>query len=75
VQALLGFLEQDLIPDIEEAYRTVDPRILQDESLSGLFTAYALRARSTAFKCKRWVPWAMDRPPTPRRSAATCHPA
>jgi len=43
-EAFLGFLEKELIPDIEKAYRTVEPRILQGKSLSGLFTIYALLA-------------------------------
>jgi len=48
-EAFLGFLEKELIPDIEKAYRTAQPRILQGKSLSGLFTVYALLARPTAF--------------------------
>ena len=41
-EAFLGFLEKELIPDIEKTYRTAQPRILQGKSLSGLFTIYAL---------------------------------
>ena len=48
-EAFLGFLEKELIPEIEKAYRTAAPRILQGKSLSGLFTIYALLARPTAF--------------------------
>jgi predicted alpha/beta superfamily hydrolase len=48
-EAFLGFLEKELIPDIEKTYRTAQPRILQGKSLSGLFTVYALVARPTAF--------------------------
>ena len=47
--AFLGFLEKELMPDIEKSYRTAQPRILQGKSLSGLFTIYALLARPTAF--------------------------
>jgi uncharacterized protein len=48
-EAFLGFLEKELVPDIERAYRTAQPRILQGKSLSGLFTIYALLAQPTAF--------------------------
>ena len=48
-EAFLGFLETELIPDIEKTYRTAQPRILQGKSLSGLFTIYALLARPTVF--------------------------
>ena len=48
-EAFLGFLEKELIPDIEKTYRTARPRILQGKSLSGLFTIYALLARPAAF--------------------------
>jgi predicted alpha/beta superfamily hydrolase len=48
-EAFLGFLEKELIPEIEKAYRTTQPRILMGKSLSGLFTVYALLARPTAF--------------------------
>ena len=48
-EAFLGFLEKELIPDIEKTYRTAQPRILQGKSLSGLFTLYALLARPTVF--------------------------
>jgi predicted alpha/beta superfamily hydrolase len=37
-EAFLGYLERELVPDIERAYRTAQPRILQGQSLSGLFT-------------------------------------
>jgi predicted alpha/beta superfamily hydrolase len=48
-EAFLDFLEKELVPDIEKAYRTAQPRILQGKSLSGLFTIYALLAKPTAF--------------------------
>ena len=48
-EAFLGFLEKELIPEIEKTYRTAQPRILQGKSLSGLFTVYALLARPTVF--------------------------
>jgi len=48
-EAFLGFLEKELVPDIDKAYRTTQPRVLQGQSLSGLFTIYALLARPTAF--------------------------
>src|SRR5580765_6277267 len=48
-EAFLGFLEKELIPDIEKTYRTTQPRILLGKSLSGLFTLYALLARPAAF--------------------------
>jgi len=48
-EAFLGFLEKELIPDIDKTYRTTQPRILLGKSLSGLFTVYALLARPTAF--------------------------
>jgi predicted alpha/beta superfamily hydrolase len=48
-EAFLGFLEKELVPDIEKSYRTAPPRILQGKSLSGLFTIYAMLARPAAF--------------------------
>jgi predicted alpha/beta superfamily hydrolase len=48
-EAFLGFLQKELIPEIEKNYRTAQPRILQGKSLSGLFTLYALLARPTVF--------------------------
>jgi predicted alpha/beta superfamily hydrolase len=48
-EAFLGFLENELIPDIDKTYRTTQPRILQGKSLSGLFTIYALLAKPTMF--------------------------
>ena len=48
-EAFLGFLEKELVPEIEKTYRTAQPRILQGKSLSGLFTIYALLAKPTAF--------------------------
>jgi predicted alpha/beta superfamily hydrolase len=48
-QAFLGFLEKELVPDIERTYRSTQPRILFGRSLSGLLTLYALLARPTAF--------------------------
>jgi predicted alpha/beta superfamily hydrolase len=48
-EAFLGFLQKELVPDIEKTYRTAQPRILQGKSLSGLFTIYALLAKPAAF--------------------------
>ena len=48
-EAFLGFLEKELVPEIERTYRTAQPRILQGKSLSGLFTIYALLAKPTTF--------------------------
>ena len=48
-EAFLGFLEKELVPDIEKTYRTAQPGILQGKSLSGLFTIYALLAKPTVF--------------------------
>jgi predicted alpha/beta superfamily hydrolase len=48
-EAFLGFLEKELVPEIDKTYRTAQPRILQGKSLSGLFTIYALLARPAAF--------------------------
>lgn len=47
--AFLGYLEKELIPDIERRYRTTQPRILLGKSLSGLFAIYAFLARPTVF--------------------------
>jgi predicted alpha/beta superfamily hydrolase len=58
-EAFLSFLEKELVPEIEKAYRTAEPRILQGKSLSGLFTIYALLARPTVFnayvRVQRWL--------------------
>lgn len=48
-ESFLGFLEKELVPDIEKAYRTTQPRILLGKSLSGLFVIYVLLARPAAF--------------------------
>jgi hypothetical protein len=48
-EAFLGFLEKELVPEIDRTYRTAQPRILQGKSLSGLFTIYALLAKPTVF--------------------------
>jgi predicted alpha/beta superfamily hydrolase len=48
-EAFLAFLEKELVPDIEKAYRTAEPGILQGKSLSGLFTVYALLSRPAVF--------------------------
>jgi predicted alpha/beta superfamily hydrolase len=48
-EAFLGFLEGELLPDIQNTYRTAHPGVLQGKSLSGLFTVYALLARPTVF--------------------------
>ena len=46
-EAFLGFLEKELIPDIETTYRL--PAINSAGNRYGLFTVYALLARPTAF--------------------------
>jgi predicted alpha/beta superfamily hydrolase len=45
---LRRLLEKELIPDIEQAYRTSQPRILLGKSLSALFTVCSLLARPAA---------------------------
>jgi predicted alpha/beta superfamily hydrolase len=47
--AFLAYLENELVPDIEKTYRTAQPRILQGQSLSGLFTLYALLTKPALF--------------------------
>jgi uncharacterized protein len=46
----LSFIEKELIPDIEKTYRTNGQRILKGQSLSGLFTLYALLTKPTLFE-------------------------
>ena len=48
-QSFLRFLDEELIPYIEETYRTSNPRILYGASNSGLFTVYALLENSDSF--------------------------
>jgi uncharacterized protein len=45
----LSFIEQELITSIEKTYRTNRQRILKGQSLSGLFTLYALLTKPTLF--------------------------
>ncbi|WOE74642.1 alpha/beta hydrolase [Alterisphingorhabdus coralli] len=45
----LAFLETELIPSIEQEYRTSDHRILEGHSFGGLFGAYALMERPDLF--------------------------
>ncbi|MEB2774183.1 alpha/beta hydrolase-fold protein [Algoriphagus sp. D3-2-R+10] len=45
----LSFIEKELIPSIEETYRTDGQRILKGQSLSGLFTLYALLTKPRLF--------------------------
>lgn len=45
----LAFLETELVPSIEQEYRTNDHRILEGHSLGGLFGAYALMERPGLF--------------------------
>ncbi|MEM1132764.1 MAG: alpha/beta hydrolase-fold protein [Pseudomonadota bacterium] len=45
----LAFLETELIPSIEQEYRTSDYRILEGHSLGGLFGAYTLMERPALF--------------------------
>jgi hypothetical protein len=47
---LLAFLADELIPIIEQRYRTQPLRILLGHSQGGLFTHYALTARPTVFQ-------------------------
>ena len=47
--ALLAFLETELIPEIETRYRTTDVRLLSGHSLGGLFVGYALDTRPDLF--------------------------
>ena len=46
---LLAFLQQELIPDIDQRYRTNADRTLAGYSLSGLFSLYALLKAPTTF--------------------------
>lgn len=45
----LRFLDEELIPLIEETYRTTRPRVLYGQSNAGLFTVYALLERPDSF--------------------------
>jgi uncharacterized protein len=49
-EAFLSFIEKELIPSIEKTYRTNGQRILKGQSLSGLFTLYALLTKPTLFE-------------------------
>lgn len=46
----LSFIEKELIPSIEKTYRTNGQRILKGQSLSGLFTLYALVTKPRLFE-------------------------
>ncbi len=48
-EKFLSFIEAELIPAIEKKYRTNHKRILCGQSLSGLFTLYALLAKPKLF--------------------------
>jgi len=48
-EKFLSFIETELIPAIEKKYRTNHKRILCGQSLSGLFTLYALLAKPKLF--------------------------
>lgn len=48
-EKFLSFIETELIPTIESKYRTNHKRILCGQSLSGLFTLYALLAKAKLF--------------------------
>ena len=48
-EKFLGFIERELIPAIESKYRTNHKRILCGQSLSGLFTLYALLTKPKLF--------------------------
>lgn len=45
----LGFIEKELIPHIEQNYRTYHEKILCGQSLSAIFTIYAFLTRPTLF--------------------------
>lgn len=45
----LNFIEKELIPYVENEYRTNEKRILYGQSLSGLFTFYALLTKPNLF--------------------------
>lgn len=45
----LMFLDEELIPFVEESYRTTRPRVLYGASNAGLFTVYALLERPNSF--------------------------
>lgn len=49
-EGFLSFIELELIPSIEKTYRTNGQRILKGQSLSGLFTLYALLTKPTLFE-------------------------
>jgi hypothetical protein len=49
-EKFLAFLADELIPAIEQRYRTQPLRILVGHSQGGLFATYALTARSTVFQ-------------------------
>lgn len=49
-EAFLSFIEKELTPSIEKTYRTNGQRILKGQSLSGLFTLYALLTKPTIFE-------------------------
>jgi len=46
----LSYIEKELIPFVENTYRTNGQRILKGQSLSGLFTLYALLTKPTLFE-------------------------
>ncbi len=47
----LKFIETELIPHIDETYRTSDVRLLAGHSYGGLFTLYSFVAAPSAFAC------------------------
>ena len=47
--AFLGFLRDELIPEIDASYRTTDFRMLAGNSRGGLFVVYALTAEPQLF--------------------------
>jgi predicted alpha/beta superfamily hydrolase len=48
-ESFLEFLDEELIPHIQETYRTTNPTILYGASNAGLFTVYALLERPDSF--------------------------
>jgi predicted alpha/beta superfamily hydrolase len=50
--AFLGFLEKELIPFVEQRYRTAPYRILAGHSFGGLFALHTLTARPELFQAR-----------------------
>ena len=54
-EAFLGFLEKELIPDIEKTYRTAQPRILQGKSLERPVHCLRAARETNRVQCVRRV--------------------